>query len=582
MRIGRYELIAEIARGGMGIVYLAVARGPSRFNKLVVVKELKPELSEDEAFLAMFLEEARLAARLNHRNIVQTHEVGNDGPHHFMVMDYLEGVTLGRIVRKKVLGFTLAMHLRVLAEMLLGLHHAHTLADYDGSLLGIVHRDATPQNVFVTYDGDTKLVDFGIAKALDSTLETRTGLFKGKPSYMAPEQITGTADPRSDLFTVGVMIWEAVAGQRMWKSTKASDVEVLTAMSLGRVPAIRDVAPDTPPALVAILDRALAKSRTDRFQTALEMRAAIEAYLVATGDDPSTQQIGAVVTEAFADTRAKMHMFIESHLADDSVAMRRERTSHLPPPSVSLESSSDPPSRHDRVPGSGPTKTVVSPGAPPPPRLSSSLAPPFGTLAPPAPVAAPVRRGLAIGLASFAAVAAVAAVGIALTVRHAKVAEPPTAVASTVASVGNSAVLAAVPAPSTNEAPAPTDDALPAVHELALAVFPTSARLVVDGAQAQNPIKKLCHHGNVVVVRASKTGYAATERSLPCERDQTVEIALVPDAPPAVVYRAPTPARRANPLPPPPPPPRAASTDVNAAGGTQPRRAIDPNNPYKR
>ena len=573
MRIGRYELIAEIARGGMGIVYLAVARGPSRFNKLVVLKELKPELAEDEAFLAMFLEEARLAARLNHRNIVQTHEVGNDGPHHFMVMDYLEGVTLGRILRKKVPAFTLAMHLRVLAEMLVGLHHAHTLQDYDGSLLGIVHRDATPQNVFVTYDGDTKLVDFGIAKALDSTLETRIGLFKGKPSYMAPEQIAGDADPRSDLFTVGVMIWEAVAGQRMWKSTKASDVEILTAMSLGRIPAITDVAPDAPPGLVAILGRALARSRTDRYQDALEMRAAIEAHLVATGDDPSTQQISAVVTEAFADTRAKMRAFIESHLGDDSVAVHRERVSHLPPPSVSLESLGDPPSRHDRAPASVPTKTAVSPGAPPPP-TPSGHAPPFGSLvpiAPSMPVAAP-RRGLVVGVVSVAAIAAVAAVAIAVTAHRAKVVAPAPAPFASVAVAGS--VAPSEPSP-------PSDDALPAVHEIALAVFPAGARLVVDGAQSDNPIKKLCHHGNTVVVRASKSGYAAAERSLPCERDQNVEIALVPDAP-AVVYRAPAPIRRAVPAPPPVTSPRPASTDVNAAGGTQPRRAIDPNNPYRR
>ena len=560
----------------MGIVYLAVARGPSRFNKLVVVKELKPELAEDDAFLAMFLEEARLAARLNHRNIVQTHEVGNDGAHHFMVMDYLEGVTLGRILRKKIPGFTLAMHLRVLAEMLLGLHHAHTLADYDGSLLGIVHRDATPQNVFVTYDGDVKLVDFGIAKALDSTLETRTGLFKGKPSYMAPEQIAGDADPRSDLFTAGVMIWEAIAGQRMWKATKVSDVEILTAMSLGRMPAITDVVADVPAQLVAIVNRALAKSRNDRYATALEMRAALEAYLAAIGDDPSMQQIGAVVTESFADTRAKMRMFIESHLGDDSVAMHRERASHAPPPAVTIESFADPPSRHDRVPGSGPTTTAVSPGAPPP--LPSSLAPPFGSLAPMAP-SAPAgslpRRGLALGLAALAIVAALAAIGIAMRVRRPPTVAQPTA-SSPSASLSTSSVLAVTPPVDST----PADD-MSVVHEIGLAVFPVSARLVVDGAEAQNPVKKLCHHGNTVVVRASKTGYAATERALPCERDQTVEIALVPDAPPAAGYRAP-PARRATPSPPFVPPPRSASTDLNAGGGTQPRRAIDPNNPYKR
>ena len=565
MQIGRYELIAEIARGGMGIVYLAVARGPSRFNKLVVVKELKPELAEDEGFLEMFLEEARLAARLNHRNIVQTHEVGNDGPHHFMVMDYLEGVTLGRIIRKKVPRFTLAMHIRVLAEMLVGLHHAHTLADYDGTLLGIVHRDATPQNIFVTFDGDVKLVDFGIAKALDSTVETRTGLFKGKPSYMAPEQIGGAADPRSDLFTVGVMLWEAIAGQRMWKSTKASDVEILTAMSLGRVPSLAAAAPETPAPLLAIVDRALQKDRGARFQTALEMRAALEGYLAASGDDPSLSQIGEVVNEAFGDTRAKMRTFIEAHLAEESAALRSGRS--LQPPPVSLETFTEPLSRHSRIPGATQTHTALSAGVPPPPGLPSHIAE-IASLAP-VPAPPPSRRGLVAGLAAFFAVA-VAGTVIAMKVRQGH--EP---AAVEIASAAPAIVSAT---PSATAEPEP----VAAVHEISLAVFPKGAKLVIDGAEAENPVKKLCHQGNSIVVRALKAGYAAAERTLGCERDQTVEIALVaePQAPP--VYR-PT-VRRPPSMPAPPPPTRPATPapGLNPNGGTAPLRPIDPTNPYKR
>src|SRR5262245_54146628 len=137
----------------MGIVYLAIARGPARFSKLLVLKQLKPELVEDPSFLEMFLEEARLAARLNHPNIVQTYEVGHDENRHFIVMDYLEGVTLARLLRKRSPKFTLNMQLRVISEALSGLHYAHTLTDFNGTSLGIVHRDATPQNVFITYDG---------------------------------------------------------------------------------------------------------------------------------------------------------------------------------------------------------------------------------------------------------------------------------------------------------------------------------------------------------------------------------------------------------------------------------------------
>src|ERR1700733_9219310 len=165
--LGKYRLIAEIARGGMGIVYLAMVQGPGGFNKLVVIKELKPELIEEPAFLTMFLDEARLAAKLSHANIVQTNEVGNDGDRYFMAMDYLDGRGLDRVRRRSQHtdhGLTLAMQLRVICDVLAGLDYAHTFADFDGTLLGIVHRDVSPQNVFITFEGQVSLLDFGIAK----------------------------------------------------------------------------------------------------------------------------------------------------------------------------------------------------------------------------------------------------------------------------------------------------------------------------------------------------------------------------------------------------------------------------------
>jgi eukaryotic-like serine/threonine-protein kinase len=166
--LGKYQLIAELARGGMAIVYLALVQGPGGFNKLVVVKELKPELIEEPAFLAMFLDEARLAAKLSHANIVQTNEVGNDGKRYFMAMDYLDGRGLDRVRRRaRASGqdLSLPIHLRILCDMLAGLHYAHTLTDFDGTPLSIVHRDVSPQNVFVMFDGQVKLLDFGIAKS---------------------------------------------------------------------------------------------------------------------------------------------------------------------------------------------------------------------------------------------------------------------------------------------------------------------------------------------------------------------------------------------------------------------------------
>ena len=312
VQLGKYQLVAEIARGGMGIVYLAVAQGPGGFSKLLVIKELKAELVDDQGFLAMFLEEARLAARLSHPNIVQTFEIGQDDSRPFMVMDYLDGVSLSRLLRRKSPLWTRNYHLRVIADVLQGLHYAHTLTDFDGTPLGIVHRDVTPHNVFVTFDGQAKLVDFGIAKALDTRIETRTGILKGKPAYMAPEQITGAVDPRSDVFSAGILLWEAAAGQRMW--SKKNDVEVLASMLRGDTPKLRDVAPDAPDALVAIVERATAQKPDDRFADAAALHEALEAFL-ATEPVVTMREVGRVVADIFEADRARTRAVIDQHLA---------------------------------------------------------------------------------------------------------------------------------------------------------------------------------------------------------------------------------------------------------------------------
>ena len=311
-QLGKYQLVAEIARGGMGIVYLSVAQGPGGFSKLLVIKELKAELVDDQSFLDMFLEEARLAARLNHPNIVQTYEVGQDDRRPYIVMDYLDGVTLSRIIRRKSPHFTRDHQLRIICEVLQGLHYAHTLRDFDGTELGIVHRDVTPQNVFVTFDGQAKLVDFGIAKALDTNIETRTGILKGKPAYMAPEQITGSVDPRSDVFSAGVLVWEAVAGQRMW--AKKNDVEVLASMLRSSIPSVRDFAPEAPEALVEIIDRSLAYLPSNRYESAAALHAALEDFL-ATQPPVTLREVSKVITEIFAADRERTRSVIDAHLA---------------------------------------------------------------------------------------------------------------------------------------------------------------------------------------------------------------------------------------------------------------------------
>jgi eukaryotic-like serine/threonine-protein kinase len=308
----------------MGIVYLVVAQGPAGFSKLLVIKEIKPEYLQDKAFLTMFMDEARLAARLNHPNIVQTLEVGVDGERLFMVMEYLEGRTLHRTIQRFASrgGFPLNAQIRVLSEALNGLHHAHGLTDFDGTELAIVHRDMSPQNVFITFDGQTKVVDFGIAKAFDSSYETRTGVLKGRVAYMAPEQACGEkVDCRADVYSMGVMLWEAIAGRRLWG--KMTDIEVLTKVIKEQIPLIGDAKPDAPAELKRICDRAMARDRDARYESAGAFQKDLESYLAASDDKTSMRDVGALVTREFAEDRGKMHAFIESSLAAFRTGERR-------------------------------------------------------------------------------------------------------------------------------------------------------------------------------------------------------------------------------------------------------------------
>jgi len=314
--IGRYRLIAELARGGMGVVHLAVAGGPAGFHKLLVVKELRPELARDDACVAMFLDEARLAARLSHRNLVQTLEVGSEGERHFLVMEYLEGRSLQRLVRRlgPEGGLTVGAYLRIVAGALAGLHHAHELRDYDGSPLGVVHRDVSPMNVMVTFDGQVKLLDFGIAKSAQSTQQTKTGILKGRVAYMAPEQACAqSVDRRTDVYAAGVMIWEGAARRRLWQGL--SEVQTLSSLLREGPPPLREVCPDAPAELEAICLRATARDPDARYATAAELLDRLEEHLGTRADVVGTEEIGARAVEAFSEERVRTRALVEEALA---------------------------------------------------------------------------------------------------------------------------------------------------------------------------------------------------------------------------------------------------------------------------
>jgi len=317
-QVDRYRLIAGLGSGGMADVYLAVYANADagRFQKLLVLKLLKPDLSADPEFVAMFLDEARLAARLNHPNVVQTIEVGENGGRHFLAMEYLEGQPLNRVMQ--VLGahpaFDLSARLTIFLRALAGLDYAHELTDYDGSPLGVVHRDVSPGNILVGYGGQIKLMDFGIAKANDSSSETRVGMFKGKTAYMAPEQArAGLVDRRADIYSAGVVLWELLVGRRMWQGL--GQVEILSRVMAGDITPPSRLKPQLPAELERICLTALSLQREERYPTAAAFAADIEDFMRRNLELKQDRDIGKVVADAFGGDRARIREVIEQQLS---------------------------------------------------------------------------------------------------------------------------------------------------------------------------------------------------------------------------------------------------------------------------
>jgi hypothetical protein len=321
--LGKFRIVLPLGQGGTADVYLAVADGPAGFQKLVVLKVLKQSLAGDPEFRAMFSSEARLAARLHHPNVVQTNEVldlGGPGGTPAMVMEYLDGQPLAQvIVRGRENGFSLAMQVRVLVDALAGLHAAHELDDVDGTPLAVVHRDVSPQNLFVTVEGHAKVLDFGIAKLARSGVETEVGTIKGKLRYMAPEQIAGAPlDRPADIYATGVILWEALAGDRMWRG--CSEQQIKARVQAGDLPVPDAARGGAPASLERICRRALALAPRDRYATALELADELEAALPGLGRPVSHREIGATVMRLFADERAQTRAAIEQKVGALSAA----------------------------------------------------------------------------------------------------------------------------------------------------------------------------------------------------------------------------------------------------------------------
>jgi serine/threonine protein kinase len=302
--IGRYELHRALAAGGMATVHLGRLRSETGFGRTVALKRMHAHFAKDPAFVAMFFDEARLAMRLHHPNVVQTFDVVAAEGELLLVMEYIHGESLAGLLGDARVPTAIASS--IVCGVLAGLHAAHETRGEDGAPLEIVHRDVSPQNILVGVDGVARLLDFGVAKAAGRLAATRQGQVKGKFGYMAPEQLTGErVDRRADVFAASVVLWEAVTGERLFKGDAPSDMVQAVLAAEARRPG--EVVEGVPAALDEMVMRGLARQKRERFATAREMAVALEAAVA-----PATQRaVGEWVESLAAAALAKRAALVE-------------------------------------------------------------------------------------------------------------------------------------------------------------------------------------------------------------------------------------------------------------------------------
>ena len=506
----------------MAEVFLAVMGNPAGFNKLQVLKVLRSDLPEQERadFARMFQDEARLAARLSHPNIVQSHEVGSEEGHDFIAMEFLEGQPLSHLQERtwesEGPDFTLEMQLQVLCCVLEALDYAHGLRDYDGRQLHIVHRDVSPQNIFVTYAGHTKLVDFGIAKTLESN-KTRAGVVKGKVPYMSPEQVLGGAiDHRADLFSIGVILWEAVARRHMHGT--ASVYEILRSVVQGALPSLREAAPDVPPELERIVTRALARKPEDRYADASSFRDDLVSFLE-TRRRVTTRELGERVATMFVKERTEItevirHAMSELSAVEADYESGRINAVHLLPTLqfLAAQASSAPKAAPITAPTTAPSLTPEGHAMPAdPPKISSnpgadmvSTPPVDVSRSSTAPVVEQKRR--------LRAALVLGAVGLTLAAIVALIPRKPSGTPS-----------AAAPSPVVA-----ADTATPTGIRMRVNAVPREATLTLDGAALQgNPFDAARpRDGSVHQLVVSAPGHDPRSLELRFDHDIDVEVRL--------------------------------------------------------
>ena len=314
VRYGKYSLVARLGAGGMAELFLARMNGTLGFEKVVAVKRILPHLVGEKEFVDMFLDEAKLVARINHPNVVQIFDFGEESGTYYIAMEYLGGADLATTAvrwmkqrpRMPVPEVCLAI-----AQAAAGLHAAHELKDSSGQYVNLVHRDVSPQNLFLTFDGVCKVLDFGVAKAAGRLSNTRTGNIKGKLAYMAPEQARSEAiDRRSDLFALGIVTWELLTGKRLFKAD--SEVATLQKVLACVVPPCQELNPEIPHDVAAVVHKALAPRPEDRFQTCEEFGSSLEDAMHANGFHIRNAQFGKTLRELMPERHQQSQQLLDA------------------------------------------------------------------------------------------------------------------------------------------------------------------------------------------------------------------------------------------------------------------------------
>jgi serine/threonine protein kinase/tetratricopeptide (TPR) repeat protein len=302
-RFGKYLLLDKIGTGGMAELFLAKQTGLSGFEKVVAIKRILPHLTQGSEFVTMFINEAKLAALLTHQNIVQIYDLGSVDQCHYIAMEYIMGKDLRTVInqgKSKSMPLSIGDALLIVSKICSALDYAHRKRDLNGNDLHLVHRDISPQNILVSYEGEVKLVDFGIAKAAMGGQETKTGVLKGKLAYMSPEQAWGKpVDGRTDLFALGIVLYEAVTGERLF--TGNDEISILEKVRKAEVTPPTQLNPSIPPELEVVLQKAMAKEPENRYQTASEMEMALEELITKKGYAFSSLSLSHYMQALFSD-----------------------------------------------------------------------------------------------------------------------------------------------------------------------------------------------------------------------------------------------------------------------------------------